>query len=124
MSKFYEAVCDDSGVVSVEGFAIPEAQLMSEGKAPSNGILLIERDKAIYLPFSVSDLKTTLEKVSAALQQVSTALQNLDAASIKAVSGGSGAPAVGVTTPPAATGQISQINSIKSELDALKDGLK
>lgn len=121
LAKVLVAECNNQGKVTSEGFELPEAVVLSEGKQQSQGLVLIDAELVRYLTSNASDIKTALEKVSAGLQQVADAIQALDSASVKSVSG-SGVSFLKI--PLATTGQVSQINSIKGEIDQLKDALK
>lgn len=118
MSKVLDATCDDSGQVTCEGFLIPEAKVLSEGKQASEGKLFIEGEKVDYLASSASDIKTTLEKISVALEKISSALDTLGSAGFL-IGAQAGVPWSGTIAP-----EISAIDDVKSEVDALKDALK
>lgn len=122
MSKILTASCDDQGQVTCEDYIVPEAIVMSEGKQASEGLLLVDKDVVRYIPAKqTSDLITTLEKISAALEQVATGLENLDTQGfVNLVTG----QATGSGPGPVATSNISQIRSLKGELDQLKGALK
>lgn len=121
MSKVLEANCTAEGLVKSEGFEVPEAKNFGNGQAASEGILIIDGDKSTYLPKTISDLVTTLDKIALALDQIAQGLDTLDTVSVKSVTG----PGVAfLTTPKATTGFVSQINSIKGEIDTLKGALK
>lgn len=115
MSKFFKATCDASGKVFVEGYQIPEALLLSAGKAESQGTLFVDGELAVYLPIVFTDLETTLDKISQSLAQIASALTTVDAKP----TGGTGSATVATVTS-----QVAQINTLKSELDALKGALK
>lgn len=121
MSKILIGSCTAQGKVFSEGFELPEAQVLSEGKQASQGLVLIDKDLVQYLTSSATDIKSTLQKISSALQQIADGISALDSATVKSVAG------AGVTflrVPAAASSQVSQINSIKAEIDQLKDALK
>lgn len=131
MSKVLEASCI-GGVVSVQGVPVPGVILLSEGVANSDGILIVDEGKAYYLTNIGNDLDTALGKVIEALEKIGAALEKtvdsltaIDTAQyIIAVSGGSGAPAVGTPSPPVAAGDISGITSAAAELEAVKAELE
>lgn len=114
MSKILDATCSAAGIVTCEGATITEAQVLSDGKQASEGLLIIQNGKVYYLTLSVSDLKTTIEKLSAAVGQIATTLTSI------------GAGMTGPTTapPPTLATDVATLNSIKAELDTLKGALK
>jgi hypothetical protein len=114
MSKALEATCE-GGVVTAEGVSVDEPEIMSEGEGSSVGVLLQDQEKTWYFAKITPDLKSTLEKISSALGQIASALSSIDA---KPTGGSGSAPA------PAAAGNISAINTVKAEVDALKDNLR
>lgn len=114
MSKVIEATCENE-LVTAEGVVVESAEILSEGVAASEGVLVMDKEKTYYLAKTSPDLKSTLEKLISTLTQIASALTAIDAKP----TGGSGSAPV-----PAATGNVSSINTLKSELTALKDGLK
>lgn len=122
MSKILPASCDASGVVKCEDYIVPEAIVMTEGKQASEGLLFMDKGLMRYIPMKqTSDLITLLDKISAALDQIATGLENMDTAGyIIAVTG----QATGTAAGPFSSSQISQIRSIKGDLDQLKGALK
>lgn len=117
MGKILEATCED-GVVTADGVAVPAAEILSEGVAPSEGVLLLEGDKAKYLTSSASDLKSTIEQLIDALEDVSSALASIDNR-VYLVSATGGVPGAAV-----AGTAISSLNSAISDLEAFKEELK
>lgn len=111
MSKILDATCNASGVVSCDGVTVPAAEVLSEGKQASEGLLFLEGDKARYFPSSATDIKETLSQVSDALGAISSALSALQ-----------GGPWAGV--PPIIVSQIASITAAKSAIDSLKGALK
>lgn len=114
MSKILAATCDASGKVTADSVQVPAAVVLSEGKQASSGILIIDGDKAWYIALSASDLKTTIEKVSAALTQTANGLASAGP-TLDGLVPGSGAPLTAAAT---------QINSIVTELNQLGEALK
>lgn len=115
MSKILEASCNASGIVTCEGFQIDGVTVLSEGKQDSTGVLIVDGLKTYYITSNASDLVTTLDKISLALTQIATALNAIDAKP----TGGTGS-----ASTPVAAGNVTQINTIKSEVDTLKGALK
>ena len=126
MSKILDATCNSSGVVKFLDTEVPSAEVLSEGKADSTGLLFLEGENARYLPSSATDIKETLDKVGSALESLSDALTEVAQAltTIKDIPPGS-------WSTPGITGNISQItaavaeiDSTKAEVDTLKGALK
>lgn len=117
MSKVIRATCSDLEVVAA-GVPVPSAEIFSEGKGDSDGVLIIDRDEAFYIPNTTPDLKETLDKVVDALTSIASALSALDGAGFLI------AATAGVPSPPIAAGAISTINSLKAELEELKEDLQ
>ncbi len=123
MSKMVEATCQD-GVVTADDVPVPAADILSEGVASSEGILILDDDKAKYLTSNALDIKETLDKVVSALEKVASALSSIDGAGyIISVVGGP-APVVAIPSPPVAASDISAITSLKTQLNTLKGNLR
>lgn len=114
MSKILNASCDATGKVTCEGFEISTAQVLSEGKQDSTGLLFLEGESASYLPSSATDIKATLEKTSAALEKIAEILQSIGAG----MTGASTAP------PPTLATDLTALNNIRVEIDQLSEALK
>jgi len=112
MSKILQATCI-SGVVSYEGFPV-EAEILSEGVGESEGVLILQGDKAFYIASNATDLKTTLEKLTNALTKVTETLTAI------------GAGMTGPTTapPPTLAANVVTINLAVTELTTLMGALK
>lgn len=124
MGKILDAQCENQ-TVTVEGFEITEAEILSQGDGASEGVLFVEEGKSRYHASNAPDLNTTLEKIAEALQNVADALNGLDTAGyIIAVSGGSGAPAVGTPATPMVQSEIATIESLKDDLETLRGNLR
>lgn len=113
MSKILDATCENNEV-TCEGKTITGAVILSEGVGQSSGLLLIEESKKTYVTSNASDLKTTIEKLTDALDKIATILTNIGAGML----GSATAP------PPTLGADVSELQSISSELENLKDGLK
>jgi len=114
MSKILNATCSAAGVVTCEGVEVPAAEVLSEGKQASSGILIIDGDKAWFIALSASDLKTTIDKVAQALTQAATGL-NAAGGGLNALAPGSGAAVISAA---------NQITPLVTELNQLKEALK
>lgn len=114
MSNIRDATCSAAGVVTADGVPVDGVTLFGAGKAASSGILVMQEGQLYYIPISFSDLKTTLEKLSAAVGQIASTLTSI------------GAGMTGPTTapPPTLVADVATLNSIKAEVDLLKEALK
>jgi len=117
MSKVIVATCED-GKVTAEGVEVPSAEIFSEGEASSEGLLILDGDKAYYVAKTSPDLKTTLQKLTTALGKVSSALSALDGAHFLVAATG------GVPSGPLIATPISELNAVKAELEDLTDSLR
>jgi len=117
LSKTILATCQN-GIVTGDETPIDGAHIFSEGVAESEGVAILDADKVFYFAKTSPDLKTTLEKLIAVLGQISSGINSLDTRGF--LIGATGA----VVGPPALSGTVSQINTIKSQLETLKDSLK
>lgn len=115
----------EGGKVKVGGKEIAGAVVLSEGVGDSAGVLFVYGLQAFYMAKISPDLALTLDRLIAALEKVSTALGSASSG-ISALDGAGfliGASAA-VPGPPVAAGNVSSINSAKSDLDAIKDELE
>lgn len=128
MSRIFDATCDATGKVTADGVIVTSAEVLSEGKQASEGLLFMEGDQARYLTSSATDVKTTIENlidvltdVTAALTKVSTTLTSI------------GAGMTGPTTAPPPTlptdvlditSKVTSLTAIKATLTTLKGALK
>lgn len=114
MSKILSATCDATGKVTAEGVQVPAAQVLTEGKQASSGILIMEADKVWYVAMSSSDLKTSIDKTAQALQKAADGLTAAGSALDSIV------PASGTAVSLAAT----QMAPLIAQLNQLKEALK
>lgn len=112
MTKAVLAKCKDKKV-NINEVDIEVDFISSEGKAESSGVLFLDKEKSFFITNTIDDLKTTLEKISGALDKIASALTAID-----------GKPAGTNPPSPVAASDILQIQSLKSDLDSLKDNLK
>ncbi len=128
MSKVLDATCDAQGMVTAEGVQVPAASVLSEGKAASSGVLLLDQDKARYLPSSASDIAATIDKVVKVLDDLAPALTQI-ATILTSIGAGMTGP---TTAPPPTlatdvlqiTAKVTALNATKTELNTLKGALK
>lgn len=109
MAKILEAQCA-LGVVTVGGVPV-ECEILSEGQGASNGILVLDQDRAYYIASSALDLKATLTKVVSALNSITNALTSIGAA----MTGPTTAP------PPTLGVDLAIVSAASAELEILKE---
>lgn len=114
MSKVLEATCA-VGVVESEGVPVPVAEIFSEGVGPSEGVLIVDKEKAFYIAKTSPDLDATLAQINAALTQTATAI-SLIATALTAI----GAGMTGPTTapPPTLAAQVAAITATGVQVTA------
>lgn len=118
MSKILAANCQTK-IVTVKNIPVPVAEIFSEGVGESEGILILDEDKAFFLNSSASDIKTLLEKIGTILTDLTGALTTLDTAGFNTGAGSASAP-----SPPIIQDKITAIQNAALELGILKDTLK
>lgn len=109
MSKILDATCNATGVVTAEGQTVPAAEVLSEGKKASSGVLLLEGDKARYLPSSATDIKDLISSLVEIINQIATIATGLDAVTV---------------SPGGQAAAIVQLQLMKTQLEATKEQLK
>ncbi len=120
MSKMLEATCV-AGVVTAGGVPVVEADILCEGVASSEGVLILDEDKAKYLAKTSPDLKTTITKLISILGHLTTALTSIDTKVLVTTCGAG----PGTTAPlPLAASDIIAITAVQAELSLLKEALK
>jgi hypothetical protein len=114
MPKILDATCSPLGIVTAEGVVVPDCVVLSEGKQASEGVMIMDQDKATYLTSSASDIEATLTSVIAALTEIASTLTAI------------GAGMTGPTTAPPGTlpASVVTITAKVTELTALKAALK
>lgn len=122
-----EATCR-SDVVKVENYPVQAAEVLSQGKGASTGLLIMFGDKAYYIPNAAEDLKTTIEKTVDLLTSLNEALTKIGT-TLTSI----GAGMTGPTTAPPPTlaadvveinSKVTALNAVKSSLNTLKGALK
>ncbi len=114
MSRILDATCE-GGTVTSQGVEVVDPVILCEGEGESSGMLVMQDGVVYYVGKTSPDLKDTLRKLVDALTEIASALSAIDA---KPTGGTASAPA------PAATGNVTAINTLKAQLDTLKDNLK
>lgn len=107
-------------VISEDGFSIC-ADIAGAGKGTSDGIVLMDKDKAVYIPLDAwKDLMAVLDGVVS----LCDALNNIESVVVGAVTTGS-ATTQTATKAGSGAAQIKQAASqIKSDMNKLKEKLK
>lgn len=131
MSSAHPAKCQASVVtIEFEGVEVPvpDAEILSAGIAPSEGILILDRDVARYIPKATSDLESSLEATAAGLNKAIEAIQKIALmfTSIGAgMTGATTAPPPTLPTDVLALGSLAtELAVISAELETLKGNLK
>jgi hypothetical protein len=113
LAKVLEATCED-GIVTLEGQEIEVDLLLSEGVAPSQGVLIIDGNKTYYVARTSPDLKSSLETLTEAINSIADVLTAI------------GAGMTGPTTAPPGTlaADVTAIQALATELEDLGESLK
>lgn len=117
MSRCLKARLSSKGEVIYSDKVVSDVDILSEGNAESEGVLVLDKELIFYLASSAKDIKKALIEVSKGLSEISTSLDKLDNAGY--LVGASGA----VPGPPLLTLNINNINNIRGKIDDLKDAL-
>lgn len=107
MSKILAASCEN-GVVTVDGQGV-DAEILSEGVAASEGIVVLEGESVTYIGKTSPDLKTLITDLDGLLTQLVTVLNILNA---------------GLTSPGTATTGITALTNLQTQLALTKDNLR
>lgn len=108
MSKILIASCDAQGRITVDGLEI-QGLVLSEGKKPSQGLLVIDKGDVFYLPSNATDIKDLISNLVAIINQIATICTGLDAAS---------------GSPGGQAANITALQNMKTQLDQTKGALK
>jgi hypothetical protein len=117
MIKALDGTCV-GGVVKVGTLVVEDAIILSEGVAESEGTVFIDGEKIYYVAKTTPDVKTALTKLVTVLGHIATALQTIDS------NGYLIAADAGVPGPPINATNIANLNTVKTEIQTLKDALK
>lgn len=120
MSKILAAACDALGNVTIEGFPIPDAVVISEGKQASTGVAAVEKNQVTYIASSATDVKATIEKTVLVIDEVSDSLAKL-VNIITALGAGMTGPTT--SPPPSLTADLAEITTNVSDLATVKTAL-
>lgn len=108
MSKVLLAQCDAQGRLTVEGLQV-QGLVLSEGKKPSDGLLVLDKGAVYYLPSNATDIKDLIASLVAIVDQISAIATGLDGAT---------------NAPGAQAGSIAVLQNMKTQLDTMKGTLK
>lgn len=113
MSRIFEATCE-ANVVKIGGKPVDNTVVLSEGVAASTGVGLMQGDEMHYIAKTSGDLKTVIGKVSDLIQLLSDTLTAI------------GTGMTGPTTAPPGSlpTSITQLATMKTALNTLKDNLR
>lgn len=126
MVKILEAECE-AGIVTAEGLPVPGTDVLSNGVGASEGALLLDGEKRVYIPDTTPDLEEAIEKLIDVITSASDALTQI-ATSLTAI----GAVPTPVWVPPPTipadvviiTAKVAELAAVSVELTALKETLK
>lgn len=79
MPRAIAASCT-AGVVTVDGFPVPGAVILSEGVSASTGYAIFDEDKIYYVAKTSPDLKSAITTLNSMVQKIATILSSLDGA--------------------------------------------
>ena len=60
----------ENGKVSIEAGQVPDAKILSAGKAKSNGILIISEDNKVYIAIPMDSIGKILDLLKTALETI------------------------------------------------------
>lgn len=109
MSKILSATCDAAGLVTADGIQVVGAIVLSEGKKASSGVAVMDAEKVWYLTSNATDIKDLISKMVEIINQLATIASGLDAVT---------------NSPGGQTANITQLQTLKTQLDATKEQLK
>ncbi len=108
MSKVVDATCNAAGIVTADGVPVTDAVILSQGKASSSGVLLIEELKSTYVTSNATDIKALITNVKAIVDKITSIVTSLNAA----------------TPGTPATADIALLVTLNTQLDLTKELLK
>ncbi len=97
----------ENGDVTVESGKVPDAQILSSGKAASNGILIISEDNKIYIAIPMNSITQLISAVDDFISKITLASL--------------GAPMQGWSAPPTLP---TDVLPVKQALAQLKENLQ
>lgn len=113
MTRIFDATCV-AGVVKVEGIEIPDVEIITQGTKSSTGILILNGNEKKYVTANTTDIVDFLDEVAGVLNTIATTLTAI------------GSGMTGPTTAPPGTlaTSVTQIQTVATALDAMKENLK
>lgn len=102
-----DAICVNEFVKINNDIVVPETSILSDGKASSTGILIINDEKKIYIAIPIDSIKAIIDNISSLCDILSTGIL---------ASNGGGA----ITSPTFTT----NLTALKNTLTALKGNLQ
>lgn len=102
-----EATCSGQ-VVTVEDLTV-EATILSEGVKDSEGVFLLDKDKAFYVASNATDIKDVITALGDIIDKISQIVTSLDAVT---------------NSPGAAAANIALLATLKTQFMLIKDNLK
>lgn len=119
MAKIIEATCE-AGVVTADEVPVTAADILSEGVRSSEGILLLDENKAKYVTSNAEDIKDAIDKLNDILGQASDLMSSIVTDTIF-IPGTGGASLI---FPPGFSAGKASLDAAIEELNAMKDNLK
>jgi hypothetical protein len=105
--KLLEATCENQTVTAEE--ITVECDILSQGNKSSTGVVLLDGSEVKYITSNASDIKDLITSLVSIIEQIVTIATGLDTAS---------------NSPGGQTSNISQLTTLKTQLNATKDTLK
>ncbi len=103
-----EATCE-GGTVTAGGAVVAEADILSAGVGQSDGVLLLDNDKAKYIASNASDISDLIVSLCTIIEKVALIATGLDSVTL---------------SPGGQTANIAALTALKVQLNLTKDGLK
>ncbi len=120
MSKALAATCV-AGIVSIGEFVLEDVEIFSEGVAASEGVVILDGDKAYYVAKTSPDLNSTLQQVLDALGGIKAALQDIATGPVTSPGGSAGPTFPALAT--SLTARVATITAAETALNTLKGNL-
>ncbi|MDR0676641.1 MAG: hypothetical protein LBF97_06345 [Elusimicrobiota bacterium] len=124
MTTILNAKCENNKVETELDKMIGEienCQILSQGKAKSEGIVIMSQDDAVYITIPITSLKNILDEVSNLASNVNDLISKITVASL-------GVPTQGWASPPTlptALQSVSQaISQLQNKISELKENLQ
>lgn len=123
MSKTLRATCEN-GVVTAENTTIQEARVLSSGIGASQGVVILDDERADYIPDTTSDLEETIDQTIALAEAAAEGLSATSSAiGVVGAEAGVAAPALAALQVPIDLA-ASSLEDVAAALEELKGRLK